>query len=106
MSPGLVTASSPADEPIGLARLVPSPDAFARANHTAPFTEAGDMTAALFFAHWRQSESIQIALELTTAAVFAVLQATADAEAREIQLISAQELIANPVRRFSAVQVR
>ena len=67
---------------------------------------AGDMTAALFFAHWRQSESIQIALELTTAAVFAVLEATADAEAREIQLISAQELIANPVRRFSAVQVR
>src|SRR3984893_16283374 len=54
---------------------------------------AGDMTAALFFAHWRQSESIQIALELTTAAVFAVLEATADAEAREIQLISAQELI-------------
>jgi pyridoxine kinase len=67
---------------------------------------AGDMTAALFFAHWRQSESIRIALELTTAAVFAVLEATADAEAREIQLISAQELIANPVRRFSAVQVR
>ena len=67
---------------------------------------AGDMTAALFFAHWRQSESIQIALELTTAAVFAVLEATADSEAREIQLISAQELIANPVRRFSAVQVR
>jgi pyridoxine kinase len=67
---------------------------------------AGDMTAALFFAHWRQSGSIQIALELTTAAVFAVLEATADAKAREIQLISAQELIANPVRRFSAVQVR
>jgi pyridoxine kinase len=67
---------------------------------------AGDMTAALFFAHWRQSESVQIALELTTAAVFAVLEATAEAEAREIQLISAQDLIANPVRRFSAVQVR
>jgi pyridoxine kinase len=67
---------------------------------------AGDMTAALFFAHWHQSESIRIALELTTAAVFAALEATADAEAREIQLISAQELIANPVRRFSAVQVR
>jgi pyridoxine kinase len=67
---------------------------------------AGDLTAALFFAHWRQSESIQMALELTTAAVFAVLEATADAEAQEIQLISAQEFIANPVRRFSAVQVR
>ena len=58
---------------------------------------AGDMTAALFFAHWRKSGSVQIALELTTAAVFAVLEATADAGAREIELIKAQELIANPV---------
>ena len=39
---------------------------------------AGDMTAALFFAHWRKSGSIQTALELTTAAVFAVLEATAE----------------------------
>jgi pyridoxine kinase len=67
---------------------------------------AGDMTAALFFAHWRKSGSVQIALELTTAAVFAVLEATADAGAREIELIKAQELIANPVRRFGAAQVR
>ena len=43
---------------------------------------AGDMTAALFFAHWRKSGSIQAALELTTAAVFAVLEATAEAGAR------------------------
>jgi pyridoxine kinase len=67
---------------------------------------AGDMTAALFFAHWHKSGSIQIALELTTAAVFAVLEATAAIGAREIQLIKAQELIANPVRRFAAAQVR
>jgi pyridoxine kinase len=67
---------------------------------------AGDMTAALFYAHWHQSGSVQIALELTTAAVFAVLEATAAAGAREIQLIKAQELIANPVRRFRAAQVR
>jgi pyridoxine kinase len=67
---------------------------------------AGDMTAALFFAHWRKSGSIQIALELTTAAVFAVLETTAAAGAREIQLIKAQELIANPARRFEARQVR
>jgi pyridoxine kinase len=43
---------------------------------------------------------------VTTAAVFAVLEATADAGAREIELIKAQELIANPVRRFGAAQVR
>jgi pyridoxine kinase len=67
---------------------------------------AGDMTAALFFAHWRKSGSIQIALELTTAAVFAVLEVTADAGAREIQLIRAQESIANPGRRFRAARVR
>ena len=67
---------------------------------------AGDMTAALFFAHWCKSGSVQVALERTTAAVFAVLEATAHAGAREIQLIRAQESIANPVRRFSAVRVR
>jgi pyridoxine kinase len=67
---------------------------------------AGDMTAALFFAHWRKSGSIQTALELTTAAVFAVLEATAEKGSREIQLIKAQELIANPIRRFEAAQVR
>jgi pyridoxine kinase len=67
---------------------------------------AGDMTAALFFAHWRKSGSVQTALELTAAAVFAVLEATAATGAREIELIRAQESIANPVRRFVAVQVR
>jgi pyridoxine kinase len=67
---------------------------------------AGDMTAALFFAHWHRSGSIQIALELTTAAVFAVLEATADTGAREIQLITAQKSIASPARRFSAARVR
>jgi pyridoxine kinase len=67
---------------------------------------AGDMTAALFFAHWHQSRSIKHALELTTAAVFAVLEVTAEAGAREIQLIKAQDLIANPARRFRATKVR
>jgi pyridoxine kinase len=67
---------------------------------------AGDMTAALFFAHWHESGSIKNALELTTAAVFAVLEATAEAGAREIQLIKAQDLIAHPDRRFRATKVR
>ena len=67
---------------------------------------AGDMTAALFFAHWLKSGSIQEALEVTAAAVFAVLEATVASGAREIQLIGAQEAIANPERRFSAVRIR
>ena len=67
---------------------------------------AGDMTAALFFAHWLKSGSIQDALEATVAAVFVVLEATAKSRTREIQLIAAQDGIANPERRFRAVQVR
>jgi pyridoxine kinase len=67
---------------------------------------AGDMTAALFFAHWLKSGSIQDALEATVAAVFLMLEATAKSRAREIQLVAAQDGIANPERRFPAVQVR
>ena len=67
---------------------------------------AGDMTAALFFAQLRKSASIQIALELTTGAVFGVLEATVAEGAREIQLIKGQESIANPFRRFQAARVR
>ena len=67
---------------------------------------AGDMAAAVFLAHWLRSGTIQSALELTTAAVFSVLEATAVAGAREIQLISAQEAIASPSVRFSAKRVR
>ncbi len=67
---------------------------------------AGDMTAALFFAHWLKSGSIKDALEMTAAAVFAVLEATVRSGTREIQLVEAQESIANPERRFLAVQVR
>ena len=67
---------------------------------------AGDMTAALFFAHWLESGSVKDALERTTAAVFAVLEATVKSGSREIQLVEAQESIAKPERRFPAVQVR
>jgi pyridoxine kinase len=67
---------------------------------------AGDMTAALFLAHWNKSSSVQSALEHTTASVFAVLESTAEAGAREIQVIRAQESIVNPVRRFKAVRIR
>jgi pyridoxine kinase len=67
---------------------------------------AGDMTAALFFAHWLKSGSVRDALEVTAAAVFTVLEATVKSDTREIQLIAAQEGIANPERRFPAEQVR
>jgi len=67
---------------------------------------AGDMTAALFFAHWLRIGSIKEALELTIASVFEVLETTARTGEREMQLIEAQECIANPERRFLAKRVR
>lgn len=63
---------------------------------------AGDTTAALFYAHWLRTQSIRLALELTVNAVFAVLERTAEDAAREIQLIAAQDAIADPPKRFVA----
>jgi pyridoxine kinase len=67
---------------------------------------AGDATAAIFFAHWLMSEPLPVALEKTVNAIFAVLELTAERNAREIQLIGAQDQIAHPPVRFQAVRVR
>jgi pyridoxine kinase len=66
----------------------------------------GDMTAALYLAHLRTTGSPATALERTTASVFAVLQATIEAGTREIQLVAAQDAIADPPRTFEARPLR
>jgi pyridoxine kinase len=66
---------------------------------------AGDATAALFFAHWLRSQSIGLAVELTVNAIFAVLEKTVEDGTREIQLIAAQDAIANPPKRFAARRI-
>ncbi|MBV8211750.1 MAG: pyridoxal kinase PdxY [Verrucomicrobia bacterium] len=67
---------------------------------------AGDATAAIFFAHWLMGSPIAVALEKTVNSVFAVLALTAERNAREIQLIAAQDQIANPPEGFRAVKIR
>jgi pyridoxine kinase len=68
---------------------------------------AGDAVAALFLAHWLKSGGDAAAsLEGAAAAVFAVLEATHRAGARELQLVAAQDEIAAPRRRFAARRVR
>lgn len=67
---------------------------------------AGDATAALFFVHWLRSNSMVEALQKTVGTIFAVLEATLKAGAREIQLVAAQEAIANPPESFRALRVR
>ncbi len=66
----------------------------------------GDLTAALYLAHLLATDSPAVALERTTNAVFAVLEATLSAGARELQLVAAQDAIADPPARFGAVRLR
>ncbi|KWV32573.1 pyridoxal kinase PdxY [Micromonospora rifamycinica] len=66
----------------------------------------GDVTAALYLAHLRTTGSPATALERTVASVFTVLERTLAAGTREIQLIAAQDAIADPPTRFAARRLR
>jgi pyridoxine kinase len=61
---------------------------------------AGDAVAALFLGHFLKTGSLPAALERATAAIFAVLEATEAAGAREIQLVAAQAALVDPPRIF------
>jgi pyridoxine kinase len=63
---------------------------------------AGDLIAALFFAHWLRSGSAADALSQAAASVFGVLRRTAEAAAPEMLLIEAQQELVNPSASFRA----
>ena len=67
---------------------------------------SGDVTAALFTAHYRSSGSAAAALARTTASVFELLQMTLQSGARELQLVQAQEAYVHPRQTFEVRQVR
>jgi pyridoxine kinase len=67
---------------------------------------SGDVTAALFTAHFRSTGDAAAALARTTASVFALLERTLAAGSRELQLIEAQEAYAHPDLRFDVRRVR
>lgn len=66
---------------------------------------AGDTIAALFFAHYLQNGRIEVALSCAASAIFGVLNATAEAGAREMLLIAAQDELVNPTRLFEAEKI-
>lgn len=66
----------------------------------------GDVTAALYLAHLRDTGSAATALGRTTSTVFAILEETLAAGTREIQLVAAQEAIADPPERFAVRRLR
>jgi pyridoxine kinase len=67
---------------------------------------SGDLTAALFTAHLKETGSAADALASTVSSVYAVLKATVDSGERELRLIAAQDAIAHPAREFEVEQVR
>ncbi len=67
---------------------------------------SGDVTAALFTAHYVGTGDAKTALERTVSSVFDLLQTTLDSGERELQLIESQEFYANPRMQFTARQVR
>jgi pyridoxine kinase len=66
----------------------------------------GDLTAALYLAHLLDTGAPATALERTTSAVFAVLEATLAAGTRELRIVAAQDAIADPPARFAARRLR
>ncbi|RLP86455.1 MULTISPECIES: pyridoxal kinase PdxY [unclassified Micromonospora] len=106
----LVTSVLHGDVPAGSLEVVAVSDegAWAVTTPLLPINPngGGDVTAALYLAHLCTTGSPAIALERTIASVFAVLEATLTAGTREIQLIAAQDAIAEPPTRFTARRLR
>jgi pyridoxine kinase len=66
---------------------------------------AGDAVAALFLFHRLRTGSAAAALDAAGSSIHGLLRRTAEAGAREIQLIAAQEEFVNPTQIFRSVPV-
>ncbi|MGN6204106.1 pyridoxal kinase PdxY [Humibacter sp.] len=67
---------------------------------------SGDVTAALFTAHYRESRDAADALARTVSSVYDLLALTNERGSRELLLVEAQEFYAHPRLQFPVRQVR
>jgi pyridoxine kinase len=67
---------------------------------------SGDVTAALFTAHYVTTGNAAVSLERTASSVFDLIETTYRSGERELQLVQAQECYARPRMQFHAEQVR
>jgi len=106
----LVTSVLHGDVPDGRLDVVAVSDEGAWAVETPllPITPngCGDVTAALYLAHLRTTGSAAEALARTTSSVYGILEATIAAGTREIQLVAAQDAIAEPPMGFVVRRLR
>ncbi|MGO8920381.1 MAG: pyridoxal kinase PdxY [Stellaceae bacterium] len=66
---------------------------------------AGDLTAALFLGHVLRLRDTAAALAATAAAVYAVIDATARSGEAELAIVSAQDALVAPPRRFAPQRI-
>ncbi len=67
---------------------------------------SGDVTAALFTAHYRRTGDAADALARTASSVFDLLSNTYESGSRELRLVESQEAYAHPRLQFGVRQVR
>jgi pyridoxine kinase len=67
---------------------------------------SGDVTAALFTAHYVATRDAAVSLERTASSIFDLIETTYRSGERELQLVEAQEFYATPRMQFTAKQVR
>jgi pyridoxine kinase len=67
---------------------------------------SGDVTAALFTAHYGRTRDAADALARTASSVFDLLANTHESGERELRLVESQEAYAHPRMQFEARQVR
>ena len=106
----LVTSVERPDRPEGtIEMLAVTPDgAWIVQTPFLPFKAngSGDVTAALFTAHYGRTGDAADALARTTSSVFDLLELTHTSGERELQLVEAQEFYAHPRLQFEVRQVR
>lgn len=106
----LVTSVERPDRPEGTIEMLAVTDAGAWIVQTPHIpmkaNGSGDVTAALFTAHYRATGDAATALAKTTSSVYDLLRMTYESRQRELQLVEAQEFYAHPAEQFAVTQVR
>ncbi len=70
------------------------------------FTGSGDLTAALFLAHYLQGDDVGRAMGRTADVVYSLLRATTEAGSDELLLVGAQDQLVNPSHHFDVLRLR
>ncbi len=70
------------------------------------FTGSGDLTAALFLAHYLEGDDAGVAMGRTADVVYSLLLATTEAGSDELLLVRAQDQLVSPSHHFDVVRLR